>query len=92
MKTISESSQIKRIEGIISSPVDHELVMFNAQRGEYYGLNDVGARIWQFIENPCLVEDLVKLLMRDFDVEYDQCLADTLEFLNALYVKGLIEL
>lgn len=89
MKIILESI-IKRNSGLVSTDVDGEKVMMSVENGEYFGLDSVGSRIWEMIENPIKVETLIDYLIDEFDVSKQQCEIDALEFLNELFEKKLL--
>ena len=90
MSSISLSSKIKRNPELVSTDVDGEKVMMSVDSGEYFGLDPVGGRIWELIENPIRIDDLVDILLEEFDVSKEQCEIDTLEFLNELREKKLL--
>ncbi len=92
MKPISLSTTIKRNPELVSSDVDGEKVMMSIENGEYYGLDPVGSRIWELIENPIRIDKLIELLLEEFDASQEQCEADTFEFLNELMGKGLLKI
>jgi hypothetical protein len=90
MSQITLTSTIKRNPELISSDVDGEKVMMSIENGEYFGLDTVGSRIWELIELPIIVYDLIQILLDEFDVDQAECEVDTLEFLNQLLVKNLL--
>ena len=55
-----------------------------------YTLNEVASKIWESIEGPTAVPQIVDTLTREYDVTPDEAQADVLELLDALAVKGLI--
>lgn len=90
MSQIKLHTTIRRNPELISTDVDGEKVMMSIENGEYFGLDSVGSRIWELIENPIKVESLVDILIDEFDVSKEQCEMDTLEFLYDLREKNLI--
>ncbi len=90
MSLITLTSTIKRNPELISSDIDGEKVMMSIESGEYFGLDPVGTRIWELIENPIEVNSLVEQLIDEFDVSREQCEADTFEFLEQLFEKNLL--
>ncbi len=90
MPIIISRSVVKRNPELVSTDVDGEKVMMSIDNGEYFGLDSVGSRIWDLIEDPVSVESLVNLLIDEFDVSKEQCEIDTLEFLNELLEKKLL--
>jgi len=90
MITINLQTTIKRNPELVSSDIDGETVMMSIEKGEYFGLDSVGSRIWELIENPIEVNRLIELLLEEFEVDREQCQADTFEFLNLLHDKNLL--
>lgn len=68
----------------IAARVRDEVVMMSAEQGEYIGLNEVGARIWDLIDAPVAVESLCDRLIAEFEVEPDTCRAEVDAFLAKL--------
>jgi len=76
----------------ISARVGDELVMMSAEVGNYLGLSEVGARIWELIETPQDMATLCANLQEEFDVSPEVCSADVDAFLNELAKHGAITL
>jgi hypothetical protein len=76
----------------LSAMVGNELVMMSAETGDYVGLTEVGARIWELIEAPQEVDTLCSKLQEEFDVSAETCRADVECFLNELARQGAISL
>ena len=55
-----------------------------------YTLNEVASTIWETIEGPTSVNQIVDTLTREYDVTPDEAQADVLELLDVLAAKGLI--
>ncbi len=55
-----------------------------------YTLNEVASKIWETIEGPTAVSQIVDTLTREYDVTPDEAQADVLELLDVLAAKGLI--
>ncbi|MBX2997317.1 MAG: PqqD family protein [Caldilineaceae bacterium] len=66
-------------------------MILNLEDSAYYGLNSVGARIWDLIEEPVLVETICRQIMEEYDVDSNQCLADLLALLQEMEAKKLLE-
>ncbi|WCN08582.1 PqqD family peptide modification chaperone [Marinomonas mediterranea] len=85
-----ESTLFERNSGLIEARVDDQLVMMDIDSGTYYGLDQVGIRVWECLENPIAIADLVKTLRREFDVSELQCVSEVSVYLRDLVSKGLI--
>jgi hypothetical protein len=75
----------------VSSPVGEEAVILNVGEGVYYGVNAVGTRVWELIQRPASVDDIVQTIGREYDVAADRCERDVLGFLARLVESGLAE-
>lgn len=88
--TIDAGSTVVRNDEIIYSDMGEETVMMSIEKGEYYGLDPVGRRIWEMVEKPVRVNDICGTLLGEFDVTPEQCEQDVLAFLNKLLEKDII--
>jgi hypothetical protein len=68
-----------------------EAAILNMKDGVYYGLNSVGARIWNLIQKPMKVSDILDTLLDEYDVEKDVCMTDLMELLGQLLEKELVK-
>ena len=68
-----------------------EAAILNLQNGVYYGLDPVGARIWNLIQTPRTVSELRDTLLQEYDVDPALCERDLLALLQSLAAEGLIE-
>lgn len=46
-----------------------ELVLLNVENAKYYSLDDIGADIWQRLESPVAVSDLIAALATDYGTD-----------------------
>ena len=88
--TIDVDSTVVQSSGLIASDLDGETVMMSLEQGEYYGMKEVGSRIWSLLAAPICVSDLCSNLMEEYEIDADTCLADVLAFLNELYREKLL--
>jgi len=88
---ITLQTQVQRNLNMVASKIDNEIVMMSVENGEYYGLDEVGSRIWELIEKPIVVEELIITLIDEFEVEREHCESDTFEFLEDLNSKKLLK-
>ena len=70
--------------------IDGEVVMLSLKRGEYFGLDEIGSRIWEILEKPIPFSALVDQLLEEFEVGREECENDTREYLEILYKKELL--
>lgn len=89
---ITLQTVISQIEDIVTSDIDNEKVMMSIEKGQYFGLEPVGSRIWEMIEQPVSVTDLIDQLLTGFDVDRETCQRDVLAFLTELDEVGIIQI
>ena len=76
----------------LAAKVGDELVMMSAEKGNYIGLSEVGARIWELIEAPQELEAVVAQLQTEYEVSSETCRVEVETFLNELVKHGAIAL
>jgi Coenzyme PQQ synthesis protein D (PqqD) len=75
----------------VSCDLAGEAVILHLKSGMYYGLNTVGARIWDLIQAPMTVDALRDTLLQEYNVEPQLCERELLTLLEELAVQGLVE-
>ncbi|HUD86326.1 MAG TPA: PqqD family peptide modification chaperone [Xanthobacteraceae bacterium] len=77
----------------LAARVGDELVMMSAEQGNYIGLSEVGARIWELIETPQEFHAICTQLQAEYDgVTPEACRAEVETFLNELVKHGAVAL
>lgn len=90
-RTNLESSLLVQSRAQISTDLGTEAVILNMKTGVYHGLNAVGTRIWNLLAQSMTVNDILNVLLQEYEVEPDRCEHDLLALLQKLADKGLIE-
>ncbi len=85
------TSIIQRDPEVIAAEADRDLVMVRVATGHYYGISDVAREIWEAIERPIRVSDLVTDLVANHQIDAISCEKQTLSFLEALLDEGLLQ-
>jgi hypothetical protein len=75
----------------MASDIAGETVILGMSAGRYYGLDAVGARIWQLIQTPTSVADLRRTIVSEYEVAPERCEADLLQLLEKMLAAGLVE-
>ncbi len=89
--SVTLETTIVAIPDQVSSDLQGEAVILSLRDGTYYGLNEVGARIWHLIQQPIAVRSICATLLEEYDVEPAQCERDLLTLLDDLAAHNLIE-
>jgi len=88
---IDQETYVKRNSDVFANEIDGEAVMMNIQTGKYYGLDEVGSRIWELMEHKIQVKKIIEQLQKEYDVSEEQCKTDVINLLNDLKSNQLIE-
>lgn len=75
----------------VSCPLDDESAILNLKNSVYYGMNAVGTRVWNLLQQPRSVSELRDALLEEYDVEAERCEQDLLDLLEKMRVEGLVE-
>jgi Coenzyme PQQ synthesis protein D (PqqD) len=74
----------------VSCPLGEESAILNLKNTVYYGLNPVGARVWNLLQQARTVGELRDAILDEYDVEAGRCESDLLELLEKMRSEGLI--
>jgi hypothetical protein len=87
---IRPDTMLQRKPGMLFNEIDGEIVMLSVENSEYYGMDKVGSRIWQLLENQMKFKELVAILMDEFDVTEEKCSSETMNFVKKMTEKKLL--
>jgi hypothetical protein len=86
------SALVQRSANQIACDMGSEVVILDLTSGMYYGLDDLGARIWSLIEHPASLGTIRDAIMTDYDVDAATCERDILTFVQQMKSVGLVEI
>ncbi len=89
---LSESKIIQRNADMVHASMGDNTVIMSVINGEYYGINDVGSLIWEYLESNLTVGQLIDKLVNHFGITREQCITDTEKFLALLIEKDMIQI
>jgi hypothetical protein len=88
---ISMSSSMKTPDGIVYRDLQGEAVLLNLNTGTYFGLDPVGTRIWNLLQEQRSLQQILDCLLQEYDVTEAQCREDLLNLIGQMQEKGLVE-
>ena len=77
---------------VISQEVSGETVLLDLNSENYFGLDEVGTRVWQLIEASGKLQDIYDTMLAEYEVEPDQLLEDLEQLVTDIEKAGLVEL
>lgn len=85
------TTEISATQGQVSSNLNDEMVILHVKTGSYYGLNDVGTRVWNLVQETTTAAAVRDVILSEYDVAQSKLEHDLQALLSDLYRKGLIE-
>lgn len=89
---VSFESRVCTPPHVVSRRLDDELVLLNLDSESYFGLDDVGTRMWEALSSSDSVEAGFQQLLAEYDVDETTLRADVERLLEQLVDAGLVEL
>ena len=90
MLAIEQNRVFQRAKGLLAAEAGEELLMMSVDRGRYFNLNSVGARIWALLEQPMTLHALVAALTHEYEVSTQVAHQEVETFLEVLLDRGLV--
>ena len=75
---------------VLSQEVHGETVLLDLEGESYFGLNEVGTRIWQLLQSGQTIADVLDTLFDEYEVSRLQLEKDLAELLDKLREQGLV--
>jgi Coenzyme PQQ synthesis protein D (PqqD) len=88
---ISLESVVVASKDQVSCSLDDEVAIVHVRAGIYYGLDPVGARIWELITTPRSVRAVRDALLAEYQVDTERCEGDLVTLLRTMADAGLVE-
>jgi hypothetical protein len=89
-QAVAPSDRVSISPDAVFRELDGEGVVLNLKSGLYFGLNEVGTRIWRLIEEHGEVGRILAALGEEFDAPEDRLRQDLHELIDRLREKGLV--
>ena len=85
-----ETKKIIISEEALSQEVNGETVILDLKSESYFGLDEVGTRIWQLLQEHGETKKVFDVMLDEFDVDADTLASDMKNLIDHLVDKGLI--
>jgi hypothetical protein len=81
---------VRAAENVVFRTVGDELVLLDYERGQYYGLDPIGARVWELLASGASTDEVVNTLTAEYETTRDQLAADVARLVDELLASGLV--
>ncbi len=88
--TITLDTILEPAKSVVGRLIDQEALIVVAEQGRAKVLNEVGARIWGLVDGSRSVDDIIRSICQEFDVEVGEAERDVIGFLERLLAQGAL--
>jgi hypothetical protein len=86
------SKKLSAAPNVLIRALQGELVLLNLDTESYFGLDEVGTRMWAVLTEAPTLGEAFTSLMSEFDVDPRELEEDLVDFVESLTGAGLVEL
>ena len=86
---ITLTQRLLRSEDVLFQNLDGEAVLLDLASETYFGLNEVGTRVWELLESPMSLGEIATQLQSEYEVESARAESDVLDLATRLIEAGL---
>ena len=77
---------------VVAKFVGEELVLLDYEGEAYYGLDPIGARIWELFATARTVGEIIETILAEYDVTREVLIADLETLIADLEKNGLVKI
>jgi len=85
------NQKITFAETVFAQEVDGEMVLLDMESENYFGLDEVGTAIWQAMQEKETLQEVLDVLLEQYEVEIDMLKNDLSNFVGKLEESGLVK-
>lgn len=87
---MSDDTVFVAADGLATAHLDDEAVLLDVNAGIYYGLNEVGARVMDLLQEPTSLGTLVDVMLTEYEIDREPLRQDLVAFLQAMTAQRLV--
>ncbi len=84
--------KIKVSDDVVFRVLGEEAVLLNLANGTYFGLDDVGTRMWQLMSEHSSTDKVVEVMLEEYEVDESLLQSDLAKLVKDLTDIGLVKL
>lgn len=92
MNHVSLDASLVVPDDVIFRELDGEAIILNLATGIYFGLDEVGTRLWALVTESGPLQRAVDVMAGEYDVDRPALEQDVLELAGGLVDKGLLQI
>ncbi len=84
------STMLRAADDVLRRSAGVETVLLDLDSEEFYGLDGVGARVFDLLEQPSRLDDVIDTVLAEYDVDRKTLAADVTALVTELLQKKLL--
>lgn len=88
---LTTESRVVAVREQVSAVLEGETIVLSMRDGVYYGVDQVGSRIWSLCASPTTLGAVHRTLLDEYEVESDVAWRDLVALVEELLHVGLLE-
>lgn len=89
---LEPGTRVVAVRDQASATMPDETIILGMREGAYYGVSQVGTRIWELAATPTTLGAIHAAITAEYDVSPASAWTDLVSFITALDAAGLVEL
>jgi len=90
MPSLTPASRVRRGRDVLHREVEGEAVLVDLGSGRFFGLDEVGTRVWDRLDTEATVASLVDRVVEEFEVARPRAEKDLLALLREMARRRLV--
>ena len=87
--SIGKGGRLRASEGVHAREFDGEMVLLDLERGEYFGLDELGCVAWKGLVNGESPQEIADRIGPEHDVTPERLVSDLVALADELVARGL---
>jgi hypothetical protein len=88
---VSPDARVRIPPNVYARAFGEEVVLLDFKRGEYFGLDAIGAEVWRGIEANETLASIAKRIVQRYEVSEEQALRDVTALVSQMTTERLVE-
>jgi hypothetical protein len=91
-QTAAASDRISVVDGVSARAFDGDWIVLDLAGGNYYGLDELGGIIWNYLADQRSLQEIATLLVPVYDALEEIILRDVVALVSELVERGLVRI
>ena len=87
---INLNSRVRIQDDVLFQELQGEAVLLNLKTGVYLGLNQIGTRIWQLLQEDGALSRVMDVMLQEYEVTEEKLSQDLLNLVGQMEKQGLL--